>query len=89
MAQTNLSVRVNEEDKKNFEIFCDETGMNISIAINMFIKNVLREHKLPFEIYDSFYSEKNMKALKDSIKQLEEGKIVSKSIAELKEMEND
>ena len=31
-----------------------ETGMNISIAINMFIKNVLREHKLPFEIYDSF-----------------------------------
>ena len=89
MAQTNLSVRVNEEDKKNFELFCDETGMNISIAINMFIKNVLREHKLPFEIYDSFYSEKNMKALKSSIKQIEEGNVVIKNIDELRNMEDD
>ena len=57
MAQTNLNIKVDEKDKKNFEIFCSETGMNISVAINMFIKTVLREYKLPFEIKsDPFYS---------------------------------
>ena len=50
MAQANLSVRIDENDKKSFEVFCNETGMNVSVAINMFIKTVLREHKLPFEI---------------------------------------
>ena len=58
MAQTNLSVRVEEKDKKSFELFCNETGMNVSVAINMFIKTVLRENKLPFEIkVDPFYSD--------------------------------
>ena len=50
MAQANLSVRIDEKDKKSFEMFCNDTGMNVSVAINMFIKAVLREHKLPFEI---------------------------------------
>ena len=64
MAQTNLSVRVNELDKKNFELFCNETGMNVSVAINMFIKTVLRERRLPFEIkIDPFYSKSNIEYL--------------------------
>jgi DNA-damage-inducible protein J len=50
MAQTNLSVRVDEHDKESFETFCKDTGMNISVAINMFIKSVLREQRLPFEV---------------------------------------
>lgn len=59
MAQTNLSVRVDENDKKGFELFCNKTGMNVSVAINMFIKSVLREQKIPFEIkVDPFYSKK-------------------------------
>jgi len=37
MAQANLSVRIDENDKKSFEVFCNETGMNVSVAINMFI----------------------------------------------------
>lgn len=50
MELSTLSVRVNNEDKKGFEKFCTNTGMNVSTAINMFIKAVLREQKLPFEI---------------------------------------
>ena len=45
METLNLSVRVDANDKKNFEQFCDNVGMNVSTAINMFIKAVLREHK--------------------------------------------
>ena len=75
MSQANLSVRIDENDKKNFEIFCNQTGMNVSVAINIFIKTVLREHKLPFEIkIDNFYSEENMKYLEKVINDIESGK---------------
>ena len=75
MAQTNLSVRVDEKDKRSFEMFCDETGMNVSVAINMFIKTVLREHKLPFEVkVDPFYSESNIKHLEKIVEDIKSGK---------------
>lgn len=35
---------------------------------------------------EKFYSESNMKAIKESIKQLEEEKVVKKSLKELEEM---
>ena len=59
MAQATLSVRMNSDDKRRFEEFCDETGMNVSVAINMFVKAVLRENRLPFDVKteDPFYSD--------------------------------
>lgn len=45
-----LSVRVEPEDKRLFEEFCNNVGMNVSTAINMFIKNVIKEGRLPFEV---------------------------------------
>ncbi len=74
MAQANLSVRIDENDKKSFEVFCNETGMNVSVAINMFIKTVLREHKLPFEIKaDPFYFKSNMSYLENIVKDINDG----------------
>ncbi len=55
MEQSTLSVRVDSNDKKCFELFCSNTGMNVSTAINMFIKAVLREQKLPFEVKTSTF----------------------------------
>lgn len=68
MSQATLSVRVNSEDKKNFEDFCEQAGMNVSVAINMFVKAVIREQKLPFEVkIDSFYSRENMERFEKSV----------------------
>ena len=50
MEQSIISIRVDSNDKKYFENFCSQTGMNVSTAINMFIKAVIREQRLPFEI---------------------------------------
>ncbi len=75
MEQSILSVRIDSDDKKKFEIFCNETGMNVSVAINMFVKAVLREQRLPFEIKtDPFYSDVNMARLKKATAELEAGK---------------
>lgn len=84
MGQTNLSVRVDEQDKKRFENFCNQTGMNVSVAINMFIKAVLREEKLPFEVkLDPFYSKENMIRLKKSISDLNQGKYSEHDLIEV------
>lgn len=67
MAQTTLSVRMDEDVKKGLEAFCADVGMNTSVAINMFAKAVLRERRLPFEVVsynmDPFYSPENQERL--------------------------
>ena len=59
MAQAMLSVRLSSKDKSRFEQFCEQTGMNVSVCINMFIKAVLREQKLPFEVKVADCNEEN------------------------------
>jgi len=72
MAQTTLNVRIDEQLKKELEEFCNNVGMNISVAVNMFAKTVVREQRLPFEVaVDPFYSKTNQERLKRSIAQME------------------
>ncbi|MBO5598332.1 type II toxin-antitoxin system RelB/DinJ family antitoxin [Oribacterium sp. NK2B42] len=71
MAQATLSIRVDSEDKKKFENFCSETGMNVSVAVNMFMKKVIREQRIPFEITaDPFYSDSNMERLRRNAEEM-------------------
>ena len=79
MAQATLSIRVDSDDKKKFETFCNETGMNVSVAVNMFMKKVIREQKIPFEVsIDPFYSVENMARLQKSIDDVRTGKATLK-----------
>lgn len=92
MAQTTLSVRMDENIKKQFDAFCAEVGMNTSVAINLFAKAVLRERRIPFEIAlndDPFYNEANLARLKKAIAQLDESKLIVKTKDELEEMERE
>ncbi|MEG1592728.1 MAG: type II toxin-antitoxin system RelB/DinJ family antitoxin [Chryseobacterium sp.] len=77
MAQTTLSIRMDEVVKKQFDAFCSEVGINTSVAINLFAKTVIREQRIPFEIAlskDPFFSEANMDRLRNSITDLNDGK---------------
>lgn len=87
MAQTLVNVRMDEEVKRSMEETCKELGITMSTAFNIFARKMSREKRIPFEVsIDPFYSENNMKAIIESIKQLEEGKVVKKSLKELEEM---
>ena len=50
MSQSLITIRMDENLKKNFEFICDELGMNMSTAITLFAKTVCREQRIPFEI---------------------------------------
>jgi len=93
MAQSILSVRVEDETKRSFDRFCDSAGLNPSVAVNMFIKATLRERKIPFEIsggYDPFHSKSNKSRLLKAVSDTEQGKnMITKTFEELEAMEDD
>ncbi len=90
MAQTLVNFRIDETTKKQMEQICNELGITMSTAFNIFAKKMIREKRIPFDVsIDPFYSESNMKAIDESIKQLKEGKVVVKTMKELEAMENE
>mgnify|MGYP002510985988 len=80
----NVSVRMDNETKKEFEKFCKDVGLSISSAFNLFAKKVIREHRIPFDISneDPFYSEENQKRLELSIQHAREGKLTEHDLIE-------
>ena len=50
MAQATITARVDANDKIEFDAFCSNVGLNTSTAINIFVKAVLREKRIPFDI---------------------------------------
>ncbi|MCL2054710.1 MAG: type II toxin-antitoxin system RelB/DinJ family antitoxin [Oscillospiraceae bacterium] len=70
------TIRVEPDKKAEFAQLCDDMGLTVSGAINIFIAKVLQCRRIPFEISadsDPFYSETNQKFLLESIAQLERG----------------
>ena len=62
MAQ--ISLRVDDELKRGAEKTLNDIGLSMSTAINIFLKTVVRENRIPFELSaDPFYSKENMKEL--------------------------
>ena len=66
MKSVNVTVRLDEEIKKEFDSFCDNVGINITTAFNMFIKATLRNRALPFTVSDSSTKQKARKELKEA-----------------------
>lgn len=46
----NISVRLNKELKEQAEILFSELGMNMSMAINVFLRQSVRDNGIPFGI---------------------------------------
>jgi len=90
MSQTTISIRMDDTLKKDFDNICNELGMSMTTAIVMMAKKMTREKRLPFDVsIDPFYSEQNMKYLKNAAAALDEVHGVLKTMEELERMENE
>ena len=77
MPASTIIAKVDEDDKRDFSAFCSSVGLNVSSAINIFIKAVLRERRIPFMIAqntDPFQSRENQAYVMKSVQELREGK---------------
>ena len=71
---TQISLRVDEEVKRNAEKTFNDIGLSMSTAINIFLKKVARENRIPFELSaDPFYSRENMAELERRINSVRSG----------------
>ncbi len=77
MANTiNVNIRLDEDLKKQTEKLLADMGLNMTTAVNIFLRQVLRTGGIPFEITtrkDDFYNPANQTRLRNSIKNLEKG----------------
>ena len=76
MAQTNLSIRMDEALKAAFDRLCEDIGMSMTTAICIFAKKAVSEQRIPFEVTanDPFYAESNIRYLETIIRDIEDGK---------------
>ena len=50
MAQTAMTVRMDSQQKAEFDKLCEQFGMSANTAINIFVKAVIRSKSIPFSI---------------------------------------
>jgi len=58
-----MSIRVDSNLKQRFDVLCDEFGLSNTAALMLFIKTVVRECRIPFEIKADSIEESREKAL--------------------------
>lgn len=86
MAQ--ISLRIDDAIKYDAERTLSDIGMNLSTAINIFLRKVVRENRIPFELTaspDPFYSPENMSELERRINSVRSGesKLVEHELIEV------
>ena len=75
MAQTMVSIRMDEELKKSMEETCQQLGMSMTTAFTIFAKKMSREKRIPFEVsVDPFYSESNLRYLEKVAADIDAGR---------------
>ena len=65
-----LTINTDEKTAENFYAFCEELGLDMSTAINLFMKACLREKRIPFEL--SLLNKKSSKNLETAPATIEE-----------------
>jgi DNA-damage-inducible protein J len=89
----NITIRVDNDIKRDAEVLFSKLGLSMSGAINIFFRQAVREQAIPFQIKantkDEYFNEHNMKILEESIAQAKAGNIVVKTMSELEAMANE
>lgn len=50
MSTTNLNIRTDKEIKEQAEQIFSDLGLNMTTAVNMFLRSTIRENGIPFDL---------------------------------------
>ena len=82
-----VQVRVDENLRARAQTVATSMGLDLASAVRLFLAQMVRENGLPFRpTADPFYSAGNQAALARSVAQLDAGRTVAKTLAELEGM---
>ena len=84
-----ITVNVEAEDKEQFNAICSKLGMNISTAVNIFIKKVNSTRSIPFKLeVEEEYNEETLAACREAL-DISEGRIKAKRYGSFQEAMDD
>lgn len=88
---TTVTVRMDDDLKAQTEAVLDTIGMNMTTAVTVFAKALVRMGGFPFELVaDPFYSPANQARLRTAKQYVDSGQpLIIKSMAELEAMADD
>ena len=91
MATTNLNIRIDKDIKDQAEEIFNELGLNMTTAVNMFLRTAIREQGIPFELKLDIPNETTAAAIEEGRKIMSDSSTPRySSMDDLKEvMEND
>ncbi|MDR1294089.1 MAG: type II toxin-antitoxin system RelB/DinJ family antitoxin [Bifidobacteriaceae bacterium] len=87
MSQVNI--RIDNDLKEAAERLFAELGLTMSTALTMFLRQAVRQGGIPFAVStrsDLFYNPTNLEYLRQSLRQLEAGQTVTRSVEALDRM---
>ena len=65
MAKVATNITIDSEVKKQSQEMLKELGMDLSTAVNIFLRQMLREGRIPFDIKLDIPNEETIKAMND------------------------
>lgn len=87
---SNVTIRIDDNLKEQSQELLQKMGLTLNAGINMFLSQLCIDKGLPFQPHtDPFYSLENQKWILESIEQLKQGKVIVKTLDELREYENE
>jgi len=63
MSQTTLNLEIDSDLKAQADAFFEELGLNLSTAFNIFIRQSLREGRIPFDISLNYPNQETIAAM--------------------------
>ena len=88
MATVNMSIRMDAELKKQADAMLSDMGLNMTTAMNMFLRQVVRQGRIPFEIATDIPNSETIAAIKEMDDMLS-GNIPAKRYSNTKELFED
>ena len=88
MATVNMSIRMDTELKKQADAMLSDMGLNMTTAMNMFLRQVVRQGRIPFEIATDIPNSETLAAMKE-VDDMINGKIPAKKYTSTDELFKD
>lgn len=88
MATVNMSIRMDKELKKQADAMLADMGLNMTTAMNMFLRQVVRQGRIPFEIATDIPNAETVAAIKE-MDDMISGKVPAKKYSSTDELFKD
>ena len=81
----NVSIRMDDNLKKQAEDLFNDLGMNLTTAFTIFVKQSIREHRIPYEITIEIPNSKTISAIND-VQQMKQNPSLGKAYTDVDKM---